>query len=241
VLPCYNEARRLAPEAFYLALRPRPWLRLLFVDDGSTDGTARLLARLAADHERIDVLTLPANRGKASAVHAGLQRALRSEADHIGYWDSDLATPLEELDGMSAEMIRRGAFLVMGARVQMLGRAIHRLHRRHYLGRLFATGASLTVGLPVYDTQCGAKLVRNDAVAREILAPPFVSAWIFDVEILARLTDHDRRHGTRLSREAVVEYPLHVWHDVEGSKLRPAGALRAGLDLARLAWRYRLR
>lgn len=238
VLPCYDEARRLAPEAFHLALQPRPWLRLLFVDDGSTDGTDQVLARLAADHPRIEVLTLPENRGKAAAVHAGLQRALQSHAPRIGYWDSDLATPLQELDGLSATMTRTDAFLVMGSRVQLLGRDIRRRSRRHYLGRLFATAASVTVNLPVYDTQCGAKLLRNDAVAREILAPPFVSRWIFDVEILARLERYDRRHHTRLAREAVVEHPLDAWHDVGDSKLRPAAALRAGVDLARLAWRH---
>ncbi len=242
VLPCYNEAQRLAPEAFHLALRTRPWLHLLFVDDGSTDGTDAVLARLARDAgpERIRVHRLEHNRGKAGAVHAGLQLALDTDVPRVGFWDADLATPLSELDGMVTEMAHQNALLVMGSRVQLLGRAIRRRSTRHYVGRVFATAASLSLGLPVYDTQCGAKLFRNDPITREILAAPFTSRWAFDVEILARLQAYDRRHKTRLAREAVVEYPLRTWYDVSGSKLSTTDGLRAGVDLARIALRYRL-
>lgn len=237
VVPCYNEAARLVPEAFLSALEERPWLRLLFVNDGSTDGTQGVLEALCGAHPRAEALALPQNRGKAGAVHAGLQRALATDAARVGYWDSDLATPFVELDAMVAEMDRLGAFLVLGSRVRLLGRDVSRRHLRHYVGRLFATAASLAVALPVYDTQCGAKLFRAGAEARAILDPPFRSHWMFDVEILARIARHDERFGTHLAAE-VVEYPLRRWVDVEGSKVRTRDGLRAGYDLARIAlWR----
>lgn len=238
VLPCYNEAARLSPRAFARILDERPWLHLLFVDDGSRDGSASLLSTVAAQNPRAEVLTLPKNRGKAAAVHQGLSRALASDAATIGYWDCDLATPFDELDAMLAELDGTGAFLVMGSRVRLLGRNVRRQSARHYVGRLFATAASLALDLPVYDTQCGAKLFRNDAVARAVLTPPFRSQWMFDVEILARIARYDERHGTHLATEAVLEHPLRHWVDVAGSKVRARDGVRAGLDLARIAlWR----
>lgn len=240
ILPCYNEAARLAAEPFLHALEKRSWLRLLFVNDGSTDETEmRLHALTQAAPGRIEICSLPQNLGKAGAVHAGLLRGLDSGAARIGYWDADLATPFAELDRLAEEMDRHDAFLVLASRVRLLGRAIHRRQGRHYLGRLFATAASVTLSLPVYDTQCGAKLLRNDDTAREILTPPFASRWIFDVELLSRVVAYDRRHATHLATTAIREVPLSHWQDVAGSKIRLRDGLRAGADLARIAWRLR--
>lgn len=241
VLPCYNEVARLSPALIAETLEARPWLRLLFVDDGSTDGTGALLRSIAAAQPAVEVLTLTPNRGKAAAVHAGLARALASDAATIGYWDSDLATPFEELDAMLAELDGTGAFMVMGSRVRLLGRDVRRRSSRHYVGRLFATAASLVLDLPVYDTQCGAKIFRNDAVARAVLGPPFRSRWMFDVEILARLVDYDAKHGTQLATRAVLEHPLRRWTDVAGSKVKARDGLKAGADLARIALARRRR
>ena len=95
----------------------------------------------------------------------------------------------------------------------LLGHRIERSWARHYLGRLFATASSQVLGLPVYDTQCGAKVFRDGPALRAALATPFTSRWAFDVELLGRLgTGADRRF---------LEVPLERWHDVGGSKLRP--------------------
>src|SRR5437762_2862299 len=71
-------------------------------------------------------------------------------------------------------------------RVKLLGRNIQRSLIRHYCGRVFATVASLALGVDVYDTQCGAKIFRATPEMRQIFATPFRSQWIFDVEILSR-------------------------------------------------------
>lgn len=126
----------------------------------------------------------------------------------------------------------------MGARVQLLGRRIERRALRHYTGRIFATAASLTLRLPVYDTQCGAKLFRARDTVRTIFGEPFSTRWIFDVEILARLAQHRRLSGEGGIQDLVYELPLREWVHVPGSKLTLGAYVRAGLDLLHIHRRY---
>lgn len=236
VVPCYNEARRLDAAGFLGPLDARPWLRLLFVDDGSTDDTAGVLERLRdARPDRVEVLRLERNSGKAEAVRRGVLEAVSTDTELIGYWDADLATPLAELDAMAARLVRRGAFMVMGARLPLLGCDVHRSPARHLLAQSFALATRLALGLPVNDTQCGAKLFRNGSLTREVFATRFASRWIFDVEILARLRAIDRRDGTSIASRDVLEHPLDCWSEVEGSKLKTTDFLGAARDLLGVA------
>ena len=87
------------------------------------------------------------------------------------------------------------------------------------MGRVFATLSSLVTGLPIYDTQCGAKVFRNSEELRMIFGKPFRVNWTFDVEILARLLMIERTTGTAPLVTSAVEYPLEEWTDVPGSKI----------------------
>jgi glycosyltransferase involved in cell wall biosynthesis len=238
VVPCYDEALRLDVAAFVWALDATPRLHLVLVDDGSTDATLDVLGRLsAARPARCEVLALPRNVGKAEAVRAGLRHVLAGAADYVGYWDADLATPLAVVDDFAAVLDQRpGCEAVLGSRVRLLGRRIERRTTRHYLGRIFATVASIALRMPVYDTQCGAKLFRASPRLRAVVAEPFTSRWAFDVELIARLRG---ALGAVDVDEAFCELPLLAWHDVAGSKLRASSALRSGLDLLRIAVRSR--
>ena len=234
VVPCYNEAGRLDVSRFADYAATASGADLLFVDDGSTDETAKVLAGLVqrAPH-RIRALRLAANQGKSGAVRAGVLAAVAAGSAFVGFWDADLATPLTAIPRFVAALEARPALVgVIGARVKLLGTTIQRSAPRHYLGRVFATAASLALGLAVYDTQCGAKLFRVGPLLSAVFAAPFRSRWAFDVELLARLEEAARRAGAPPVERTVVELALDEWRDVGGSKLHPLGMVKAGLDLA---------
>ena len=238
VVPCYNEASRLDEEAFVALAGARAGLRLLFVNDGSTDETEQRLRAVAARRpDRIGVLSLPKNAGKAEAVRQVLRAALAESgngADHVvGYIDADLATPPAEILRLLQIIDERGAAVAMGSRVALLGSDIQRTAARHYTGRVFASIASLILNLRVYDTQCGAKVFRRSPALAAALETPFLSRWAFDVELLGRLLA-GAPGVPPLSPAAFVEVPLAAWNDVPGSKLRPAAMVGALKDLARI-------
>lgn len=240
VIPCYDEAHRFPAARFAAFLREHPDFDFLFVDDGSRDGTLALLRELErADPERAQVLALPANAGKAEAVRRGMLRALEGEPAYAGFWDADLAAPLEAvLDFRHLLEGRPELELAIGSRVVLLGRRIERRALRHYLGRVAATTISVVLGMRVYDTQCGAKLFRAGPWLRELFAEPFVARWAFDVEILARMLRARRGRPVPQADAVICEVPLTEWTDVAGSKVRPGDYLRAGVDLLRIWRRY---
>src|SRR5438132_8143566 len=191
VVPCFNEEKRLDVEAFRAFALEGHDVAFLFVNDGSGDGTLRVLQSLRdADPRRFSLLNLERNSGKAEAVRRGILAALDDGPDLTGFWDADLATPLSEIAGFLEIFDARPEIqMVFGARVRLLGRDISRHASRHYVGRFGATLISQTLGLAVYDTQCGAKLFRATEALRVVFDRPFLSRWIFDVEILARYVE----------------------------------------------------
>jgi dolichyl-phosphate beta-glucosyltransferase len=213
-------------------------VRFLFVDDGSTDRTRQVLEGLRHESpQHFAICSLAKNKGKAEAVRQGVLRAFAASPAYVGYWDADLATPLDTLVAFWELLDTRPDLeMVFGARVQLLGHVIERRALRHYLGRVFATAASLTLGLRIYDTQCGAKLFRTSPAMQALFQHPFTTRWLIDVELLARLIQ--ARRGTTLPpAEAVIyEFPLPEWHDVAGSKVKARDFVKGLCGLARIYW-----
>jgi glycosyltransferase involved in cell wall biosynthesis len=226
IVPCFNEADRLELDRFDELLTV-PGLSLLFVDDGSTDATSPGIAAWAATRPGVDLLVLPGNVGKGEAIRAGMLRSTGS-ADVVAYLDADLASPPSEmlrlLDVIGAD--DRVDF-AMGSRVALLGTNIERSRLRHYQGRIFATIASLVLGLPVYDTQCGLKAIRTTPALDTALATPFRSRWVFDVELIARMMGAP----SPLEADRIREVPLEEWRDVGNSRLSVAARFRSVYDL----------
>ena len=244
VVPCYNEKARLPVRRFREFAASHHDVAFVFVDDGSRDGTPILLESLhSTAPNSFAVLSLPHNVGKGEAVRQGLLDALSTCPQLVGFWDADLATPLDELPEFIAIATRQpDVFLVMGARIRRLGSRIDRSIMRHFIGRIFATAASLVLGLPVYDTQCGAKLMRVDQSLRNSLTTPFRGRWTFDVELIQRLV-HERRIAdlvdSSISYSGIVEVPLASWVDVSGSKVRVTDGITAFFQLLSLWIRTR--
>lgn len=224
MVPCHNEAERLAKEQF-LSFAHQSRAQLVFVNDGSTDRTDRILDELVnAAPDKISAIRLDIQAGKGEAVRAGLRAAISKDAEVVAYLDADLSTPLGELERLLDVQDETGADGVLGSRVGLLGHDVHRSPSRHYLGRIFATAASFVLDLQIYDTQCGAKIFRVSPALEQALASPFRTRWVFDVELIARLQSAEP--GIRL-----VEVPLQHWHDVGGSKLTAREMLIAARDL----------
>jgi dolichyl-phosphate beta-glucosyltransferase len=255
VLPAYNEAARIRPaldELFTWLSTPAAVagtglpsrIRVLVVDDGSTDQTAHLVldrpeAAVPEDAPlRLELLRVP-HGGKGAAVRAGV---LHADGDVIVFADSDMATPPSELPKLIAALAglpdapgiagSPGADVALGSRIQPDGtdmRASQPGYRR-LLGKAFHALASLWVVGPVQDTQCGFKGFRREA-AREIFSRQAVTSIVFDVELIYLA----RRLGCRV---AIV--PIR-WADVRGSRMRPRPglALRVAWDLLRIPFLHR--
>ena len=235
IIPCYNEASRIRLDVFRDFLREQDYIDFCFVNDGSRDNTSEVL-RYAVERcpERFLLVDNPDNRGKAEAVRSGmLHVASLGRYDLIGFLDADLATPLEDIH-LLVEVMRRqpSVMMTMGARLKRLGANVQRKAYRHYMGRVFATVVSLLFCMPVYDSQCGAKLFRVSLVP-EVFRAPFSSRWLFDVEILLRV----RRLYPDYER-LVCEVPLRTWIEQGDSRIRFSHLLKMPYELFQIYCRY---
>ncbi|MBN1962467.1 MAG: glycosyltransferase [Deltaproteobacteria bacterium] len=239
VIPCYNEAARMNARS-YLDLLVHPDVKIILVDDGSTDDTWLCFEAIVrnAPANRVKLLRMDKNVGKGEAVRAGLNLAIKENSDVVGYLDADLATPASELLRMYEQLNTCDALVLLGSRVKLLGYEISRSVLRHYLGRLFATLASLLLNLPVYDTQCGAKLFLVTPILVRALSQSFHSKWAFDVELLGRLHRSLLAVGS-FNSKSFCEVPLHIWRDMGGSKVKPLAAIKATAELFLIAWKLR--
>jgi dolichyl-phosphate beta-glucosyltransferase len=242
VLPAYNEEARLnagLDELFaYLEsdearARLPEIVRVLVVDDGSTDGTAAIVhhrpeAVAGADGAgpRLSVISVP-HAGKGSAVRAGM---LAADADVIVFADADMATPPAELAPLVAAL--RDSDVALGSRIQPDGSdmRVSQPPFRRLLGGIFHALASAWVAGPVGDTQCGFKGFTREA-ARDVFGRQRITSIAFDVEII---------YLARRRRYRIAIVPVQ-WADRRGSRMHPrlGLALRVAFDLFRIPFIHR--
>ena len=240
VVPCYNEMNRIQLSEFSQFLISNDFIFFCFVNDGSTDGTQKILADFVnLNPERSQLINLSKNQGKAEAVRQGVNTLLKSSKFQlVGYWDADLAAPLTEIRRFIHKFKSNNELkAVCGSRILRLGSSIRRSVFRHYFGRIFATVVSNMLKIPVYDTQCGAKIFLAE-FAEYIFSEKFLSRWFFDVELFARSIEHIGRQNTI---HGVFELPLSQWHDQGQSKVTWANVLQTPLELLKIYIFYRNR
>ncbi|MBW7867848.1 MAG: glycosyltransferase [Brumimicrobium sp.] len=231
IIPCYNEAHRLKSSNFLDFLSEYKGFSLYFIDDGSTDSTLSLLKDLKSKNEdKITVYRIEKNGGKGEAVRTGMMLAYETgQYAQIGFLDADLSTPLSEFVSLTSFLIQTHKKAVFGSRLKIGGTRIDRSPFRHIVGRFFATLISWTIKIPFYDTQCGAKVFESITAAK-VCQKPFVSRWLFDVEIILRLK--------KIWGEAIFKYlhefPLGEWTQVDGSKISFLDGVKVPFELRKI-------
>jgi dolichyl-phosphate beta-glucosyltransferase len=181
---------------------------VIVVDDGSSDGTPDVVARLAGDGLDVHLIRHERNQGKGAAVRTGV---LASRGDTVLFSDADFSTPIEDMELLQAAL-DDGADVAIGSRAAE-GRRLVEVHQpwhRELMGRVFNLFVQLIVLPGLWDTQCGFKAFRGD-VARQIFAELRSDGFDFDVEALYRA----KRRGLRI-REVAVH-----WRDSPNSRVSP--------------------
>lgn len=235
IVPCYNESRRLSAPKFIKYAKENKDVHFIFINDGSTDDTQVVINEICSlNYEQTVSIIQKRNCGKAEAVRQGFLKAIEMDFENIGYFDADLSTPLDFICKFCELLDSNRITIVMGARVKLLGRRIERRAIRHYLGRIFATCASFVLGISVYDTQCGAKIFKNNYELKRVFSIPFTVKWIFDVEILARFKIIKKYSGNASLEESAIEYPLEVWTHISGSKIKISDFFVSALEIFKI-------
>jgi len=234
IIPCYNEGKKI-PTGEIVDFVNQSKAKVIFVNDGSTDNTlAKLVEIREKSPENIHIISNAKNIGKGNSVRKGVLYAIQDIAcDYVAYFDADLSAPLAEALRLARIAIAEKKGLIIGSRVALFGYRIMRKPVRHYLGRIVATIISIYLDIQIYDTQCGAKILKRELAAR-VFKDPFLSRWLFDVEILRRLQlDMGDLDGI------VRQEPLHVWTEKGGSKLNLLDLIKVPIDLVSIMVHYR--
>ncbi|WP_051669508.1 dolichyl-phosphate beta-glucosyltransferase [Bryobacter aggregatus] len=227
VIPAYNEERRLGKTLDALSV----WIRnqnfsveTLVVDDGSKDGTVRLVENFIAAHpdSGFALLRNPHNMGKGAAVRNGV---LHSTGNWVLFSDADLSTPIEEYAKLRAAANERNPRVAIGSRAKdrsLVGR--HQSAAREASGRFFNFVMRSITGLHVQDTQCGFKLMHGPS-GRRIYSVQKLDGFSFDVEMLVIAQENGL---------GIAEVPVR-WFNADDSKVTLMSGLRSFADLLTIA------
>ena len=227
LIPAYNEEHRIEPvlrdyAAHFTAGYGDRFL-LVVVLNGCRDDTLGVVRRVAADHPCVRWMEFKAPIGKGGALIEGLK--LAPSADLIGYVDADGATPPSAFGALVSRVDESDC--VIGSR-WIPGAVLHQAQsgRRRFASRVFHLIVQGLFWMNIRDTQCGAKVMRREAV-ETIHSKLRIADMAFDINLLYAL----KRAGFR-----VLEVPTE-WTDKIGSKVN---LFRTSLTMLLSAIRVRL-
>lgn len=214
VIPCYRESGRIEPflDSLQRLLAGDERVSVRVVEDGSGAEEQQRMQRLIESRREAwpqlqPLLCLDQNLGKGGAVYVGWA-AHHGEA-LLAFVDADGSCAAEEVSRVLDRARENQARAVFASRIKMLGRDVQRDFHRHLLGRVYATIVSETLRIPVYDSQCGLKVVPRAAFEK---VKPWlqVTGFAFDVELMCALLDSGCK---------VIEVPIS-WRETPGGKVR---------------------
>ncbi|MCU1345936.1 MAG: glycosyl transferase, family 2 [Acidimicrobiia bacterium] len=202
-----------------------PDIEVIFVDDGSSDGTAVICEQACARYQLNAVVRrLPVNRGKGAAVRHGV---LAARGRVIGFSDADLSCGPDDIEMVFATVSHGDADVAVASRTTNDTTIAQRQPwARRAAGSAFNLELRLLGLTELMDTQCGLKAF-SAAAARLAFEPMVTQRFAFDVEALARCRARQLR---------IVEVPV-TWTHVEASRVAPVrDGLQMAVDAARIKW-----
>lgn len=237
LIPCYNEFNRLKTEEFVRFVNENPNCGIIFCNDGSTDRTIDKLNAIQSQAENnIFIFDSKENFGKAGIIREGVRYSLEKNIafKKLAYLDADLSTSLEECHEISKK-VNDEVLFAFGSRISKIDNHIDRKLYRHILGRIIATFISNSLGIAVYDTQCGCKIIEKK-LAKDIFEEKFISRWLFDVELFFRMI---KIFGKEKMKVICREIPLYEWVDVDESKVSFMYGFKLWYDLYLINKKYK--
>lgn len=214
VIPCLRESGRIKPflDSLHNELSGDEAVSVLVVEDGGGEAEQDKMRALIESRRGqwpglLPILALPENLGKGGAVYAGW--ATSTGHEWLAFVDADGSCPAYEVKRLISLARQQRDVALFASRVCLLGKRIKRDFHRHLIGRVYATIVSETLRIPVYDSQCGLKLVPAAAWAK-VRPLLHIAGFAFDVELLCALLD---------SGIPVHEAPID-WHETGGGKVR---------------------
>jgi glycosyltransferase involved in cell wall biosynthesis len=211
LIPAYNEEERIEPVlhdyAEYFRKHYPGKFQIVVVLNGCVDDTIGVVKRVAAAYPEITWQEHPERIGKGGALIEGLK--LAPLADVIGYVDADGATAPAAFHDLVKHLLGAETDCVIGSR-WMPESVLHQEQtgRRQFASRVFHGIVQALFWMNIRDTQCGAKVMRRDAVEK-IHSSLRIADMAFDINLLYAL----KRAGCR-----ILEVPTE-WTDKMGSKV----------------------
>lgn len=162
VVPLYNDEEvieSLCETVFNTLQNKFQSIRMILIDDGSTDESYTVALRMRSVYDAIDVIKLAGNFGQHRAILAGLRS---TSADLVAVMDSDLQDRPEHIPALVERMLEDGTSLAIARRI----RRVDSLRKRLF-SRLFATTSNLLVPFKV-DPHLGAFRVMRQSIVKQI-------------------------------------------------------------------------
>jgi glycosyltransferase involved in cell wall biosynthesis len=200
---------------------------IIFVDDGSKDGTTAIVESYCSSNSRVRILNLPKGFGKGGSItHAILTETLK---DCVAFMDVDLSAEPSELERLLEHI--EDYDLVLGSRILRDGlKPIERPFYRSFLSNSYSRLFRILFRLPIYDPQCGFKLFRTNVIQR-LFGNITTMGFAFDTDLIVTAF----AQGLRLK-----EVPIN-WTHGSFSKISILHEVQAmGSDLFSIWYRFHL-